>query len=246
MRLLVSVASAAEVPAALEGGADVIDAKNPATGALGAVSVDELSAIWRSVAGARPLTAALGDAADPDAIERAARAAAMAGAAFVKLGFAGITGGRRVASLIGAAVSGAKAGNGSPCGVVAVAYADADSATTVTSTTLVEIAAYAGATGVLLDTVDKGGPGVCALKTPDALASWVAVSHNHALFVAIAGKLRAADLSVVLDCGADIAGVRGAACEGGRTGRVTAERVRLLRAACDRAVADSPNGVMSA
>jgi uncharacterized protein (UPF0264 family) len=237
MQLLVSVASAAEVSAALEGGADLIDAKNPATGSLGAVSVDDLSAIWRSVAGARPVTAALGDAADPDAIERAARAAAMAGAAFVKLGFAGITGGRRVASLIGAAVAGAKAGNGSPCSVVAVAYADADSATTVTSRALVEIAAHAGATGVLLDTVDKCGPGVCALKTPDALAAWVGLSHNHGLFAAIAGKLSAADLPVVLECGADIAGVRGAACEGGRAGRVTAERVWLLRVACDTAVA---------
>jgi len=248
MELLVSVASAAEVAAALDGGADLIDAKNPATGSLGAVSVDELRAIWRSVAGARPVTAALGDAADAKAIERAARAAAMLGAAFVKLGFAGVTGPRRVASLIRAAVRGAKAGNGSPCKVVAVAYADADSATTVTSTMLVAIAADAGASGVLLDTMDKRGPGVCAIKKPDALAEWVSLSHSRGLFAAVAGKLRAEDLPVVLECGADIVGVRGAACENGRTGRVTAERVRLLRVACDSAVAVSsaalyPDGV---
>ena len=41
-----------------------------------------------------------------------------------------------------------------------------------------------------------------------------------------------ADLAMVCECGADIAGVRGAACEGGRSGRVTADRVRLLKAAC--------------
>jgi (5-formylfuran-3-yl)methyl phosphate synthase len=243
MQLLVSVASAAEVAAALDGGADLIDAKDPATGSLGAVSVDELRAIWRSVAGARPVTAALGDAADANAIERAARAAAMVGAAFVKLGFAGVTGHRRVASLIRAAVCGAKAGNGSPCKVVAVAYADADTATTVTSTTLVAIAADAGASGVLLDTVDKRGPGVCAIKKPDALAAWVSLSHNRGLFAALAGKLCAEDLPVVLECGADIAGVRGAACDNGRTGRVTAERVRLLRVACDSAVAVSSAGL---
>jgi uncharacterized protein (UPF0264 family) len=237
MQLLVSVASAAEVPAALEGGADLIDAKNPATGSLGAVSIDELRAIRRSVAAARPVTAALGDAADPRAIERAARAAATAGAAFVKLGFAGISGHRRVARLIQAAVSGATAGIGTLCGVVAVAYADADSATTVTSTALAEIAARAGAAGVLLDTVDKRGPGVCALKDRDALAAWVGLSHHLGLFAAVAGQLSADDLPVVFECGADIAGVRGAACEGGRTGGVSAERVRSLRVACDRAAA---------
>jgi uncharacterized protein (UPF0264 family) len=237
MQLLVSVATAAEVPAALDGGADLIDAKNPATGSLGAVSLDELLAIWRSVAGARPVSAALGDAADSNAIERAARAAAIAGAAFVKLGFAGISGRRGVASLIRAAVNGANAGNGSPCSVVAVAYADAESATTVTSMTLVEIAAQAGASGVLLDTLDKCGPGVCGITQPDALAAWVGLSHDHGLFAAVAGRLRAEDLPVVLECGADIAGVRGAACEGGRTGRITAERVRMLRVACDRALA---------
>jgi uncharacterized protein (UPF0264 family) len=237
MQLLVSVATAGEVPAALEGGADLIDAKNPATGSLGAVSLDELRAIWRSVSGARPVTAALGDAADAGTIEQAARAAAIAGAAFVKLGFAGVSVRRGVANLIRAAVTGARAGNGNPCSVVAVAYADADSATTVTSLTLVEIAAQAGASGVLLDTLDKRGPGVCAITPPDALAAWVGLSHDHGLFAAVAGKLSAEDLPVVLECGADIAGVRGAACEGGRTGRISAERVRMLRVGCDRALA---------
>ena len=47
----------------------------------------------------------------------------------------------------------------------------------------------------------------------------------------MAGKLTADDLGFVRNAGADIAGVRGAACEGGRTGRVTVEKVRLLAAA---------------
>ena len=37
MRLLVSVRSAAEARAALSGGADIIDAKEPSLGSLGAV-----------------------------------------------------------------------------------------------------------------------------------------------------------------------------------------------------------------
>src|SRR5262249_27258839 len=70
MRLLVSVASAAEALAALGGGADVVDAKDPHAGALGAVSAEVLHGIRAAIAGARPLSAALGDAIDEATIER--------------------------------------------------------------------------------------------------------------------------------------------------------------------------------
>src|SRR5439155_24791233 len=89
MRLLVSVASAAEASAALAGGADVIDAKDPKAGALGAVSVEVLRDIEAAVAGARPVSAALGEASDAPTIECAARTFAAAGVSFVKVGFAG-------------------------------------------------------------------------------------------------------------------------------------------------------------
>ena len=232
MRLLVSVASAAEASAALAGGADVIDAKDPLAGALGAVSIEVLREIHAAVAGRRPVTAALGDAADEKSIERAARAFADAGAVLVKVGFAGIASTGRVTALIAAAVDGARAGSDGNSGVVAVAYADADRAATLAPSALVEVAARAGATGLLLDTADKSGPGLRELVTPNALAAWVAVAHGTGLLVALAGKLTADDLTYVRNAGADIAGVRGAACNGGRTGRVTADKVRLLRALC--------------
>jgi uncharacterized protein (UPF0264 family) len=115
-----------------------------------------------------------------------------------------------------------------------VAYADADAATSVTPPALATIASRGAAHGVLIDTADKRGTGLSGLVTPHALSSWVDAAHDSGLVVALAGKLTSADLSFVDACGADIAGVRGAACEGGRTGHVTADRVRLLRAACDR------------
>jgi uncharacterized protein (UPF0264 family) len=224
--------NAAEASAALAGGADLIDAKNPVTGPLGAVSADDLRDICSAVGGTRTVTAALGDAFNESMIERAACAFAIAGAALVKVGFGGLASANHIDRLIVAAVRGALTGSRGTCGVVAVAYADADAGTSLAPTLLTSIAAHAGARGVLLDTADKHGPGVCALVTPHALGSWAAGAHDHGLFVALAGKLMAADLPFVRDCGADIAGVRGAACEGGRTGRVTAERVRLLRVAC--------------
>jgi (5-formylfuran-3-yl)methyl phosphate synthase len=250
LRLLVSVANAAEVSAALAGGADVIDAKNPLAGALGAVSAETLREIHATVAGARLVTAAIGDAADEAALARTASTFAAAGAALVKVGFAGITSASRVEMLIRAAVRGVRAirpstGSGrpelvdgrlkpDPTGVVAVAYADADPIGA-----FVDVAARAGATGVLLDTADKSGPGLRALMTPAALARWVAYAHESGLLVAVAGKLTAEDLAFAHDAGADIAGVRGAACEGGRCGRVSSDRVALLRALCNPAEAGS-------
>src|SRR5438094_4298290 len=105
MHLLVSVANADEAAAALAGGADIIDAKDPAAGAMGAVPGGVFRKIHGVVGGARPVTAALGDAKDGIAIDRAAREAAAAGARFVKIGFAGIDSASRVAEIVAAAVS---------------------------------------------------------------------------------------------------------------------------------------------
>jgi uncharacterized protein (UPF0264 family) len=229
VRLLVSVANAAEASAALAGGADVIDAKNPHDGALGAVSLDVLREIHGTVAGARLVTAAIGDAGDELEIERVAGAFAAAGAALVKVGCAGITSPSRVQALIRAAVVGARKGSDGTGGVVAVAYADADRVSGLDASAFIDAAARAGATGVLLDTADKDGPGLRGLIAPAALATWVTAAHDAGLLVALAGKLSADDLAFVRDAGADIAGVRGAACEGGRTGRVSADKVRVLR-----------------
>lgn len=232
MQLLVSVASAADASAALAGGADLIDAKDPLSGALGAVSVEVLRRIHATVAGHRPVTAALGDAADEAAIECAARAFTAEGASLVKLGFAGIASAADVAALTAAAVRGAGPGPGGPGGVVAVAYADAHRVGSIAPAALLELAARAGAKGVLLDTADKDGPGLRDLVAETALAAWVTEAHEAGLFVALAGKLTAGDLPFVRDVGADVVGVRGAACEGGRSGQVTEEKVRLLRALC--------------
>ena len=62
MRLLVSVADAEDARAAVEGGADIVDAKDPAQGALGSVAPATLEAIVHAVDGARPVSAAVGDA----------------------------------------------------------------------------------------------------------------------------------------------------------------------------------------
>jgi len=232
MRLLVSVRNGHEAEAALAGGADIIDAKDPAAGPLGAVSLPVLLDICRVTPTPHLVTAALGDAENEQTVEGMARAYAETSVRLVKLGFAGVSSIERAVSLLTAAVRGAATGSGGRCGVVAVAYADAHVVASLAPGALTEAASRAGAMGVLLDTADKHGPGLRDLMSQDELSAWTADAHQAGLLVAVAGKLQAADLRFVRDAGADIAGVRGAACEGGRTGRVTTERVRALQMLC--------------
>jgi (5-formylfuran-3-yl)methyl phosphate synthase len=242
MRLLVSVASALETAAALEGAADFIDAKNPFTGAIAPVAPDVLREIRTRVAGARPITAALGDACDEESIARTAREYADAGAELVKVGLAGTTNARHAVDLISAAARGAAAGGAS---VVVVAYADFERASCLAPAVLTQAAANAGGKGLLIDTFDKRGLALPRIIDRLNLTQIVATAHRAGLFVALAGKLTVQDLPLVHTSGADIVGFRGAACEGGRIGRVCAERVRAIRDAIDAITCDEPTLISS-
>lgn len=230
MQLLVSVDCVVEARAAIAGGADIVDAKDPRHGALGAVSIDVLREIRGAVGAARPVSAAIGDAVDEGTIERTAFEYAAAGAAFVKVGFGGIADAARVAALARSAQRGAAAAGAS---IVLVSYADADRTASVGWQAIASIAAGTNARGVLLDTADKNGPGLRSFVDLEAMRACARFAHDHGLLIACAGKLTLDDLAFVRDLGADVAGVRGAACEGGRTGRVSAARVRALHAAME-------------
>jgi uncharacterized protein (UPF0264 family) len=111
--------------------------------------------------------------------------------------------------------------------VVAAAYADARRVAhaPLAPELLPRVARAAGVGVCLLDTAVKDGRGLLDWLSPDELTSFVDV--------ALAGALRAEDLPVVLATGADIAGVRSAACDDGRrSGPLDPSRVRALRAAC--------------
>jgi len=226
MKLLVSVRSASEARAALAGGADIIDAKDPDRGALGPVELSTLREIIACVDGRVPVTAALGEADDEYVMCLRARAFAVAGAAFVKIGFAGITDRVQVSARLRAARNAV----GLISLVVPVAYADFGDVGALDPSALIDVAADAGTRAVLLDTANKSGPGLRRLMSEGTLRSWIRRAHAAGLMAAVAGKLSVDDLLFARHAGADIVGVRGAACENGRTSRVTGERVLSLRA----------------
>src|SRR2546422_6059884 len=174
MRLLVSVADPSEARAALEGGADVIDAKQPRRGALGPVRPDVLAAIRQVVGAARQVSAALGDARDEAAIERAAGVAAGLGVAFVKVGFAGVVTGQRARRLATAARRGA-----GDSGLVLVGYADWRRADRLAPERLVAVAATAAGAGLPLRNALQGAPPF-ASATPERSCAQGASCHSAA------------------------------------------------------------------
>jgi len=227
MQLLVSVADPREARAALAGGADLIDAKEPRRGALGAVAPGRLRGICNAVGAHRPVSAALGDAITAARIERAAQAAGKAGVTYVKVGFRGIGSGARIREL-------AVAGVGAGVRLILVAYADWDQVGGAGPDVVLDVAAAVGATGVLMDTAIKDA-GLFDLVPRDVVTAWVAAAHGAGLLAALAGSLTGPDLRTAREAGADIVGVRGAACLGGRTGCVSAARVVTLSALARRA-----------
>jgi (5-formylfuran-3-yl)methyl phosphate synthase len=231
LRLLVSVVDAGEAREAAAAGADIVDVKNPAEGSLGAPAPAVIADIRAAVPAELPVSAAIGDMPNlPGTAALAALGAAHSGAAFVKVGLWGASTEAEAVALLRAVRDAAP-----EAAVVAGAYADARRVphAPLAPELLPRVARAAGADVCLLDTAVKDGHGLLDWLSPDALTSLVDEAHELGLEVALAGALRAEDLPVVGATGADIVGVRSAACaDGRRSGALDPSRVRALRVAC--------------
>ena len=232
MKLLVSVVDAAEARLAVAGGVDIVDAKNPAEGSLGAPAPGVIAQVRDVVPAELPLSAAIGDLPClPGTAALAALGAVRSGAAFVKLGLWGVTGPEDAVAVLRAAQDAVDG----DAAVIAVAYADAERVPRrpLAPSELVAAARQAGVSGCLIDTAVKDGLGLLSWIAPDALAELVAEAHGAGLEIALAGELRAEDLPTVRATGADIAGVRSAACRAGRrTAALDPVRIAQLRGMC--------------
>jgi (5-formylfuran-3-yl)methyl phosphate synthase len=228
MKLLVSVRDAIEAQAAIDGGANIIDAKDPDGAALAPVTRAALREIT-AIVGSKPISAALGDL-DAETPRRVDDVIGPLPLTFAKVGVGHGGGiGRAIAVRTQLSARGTAA-------LVLAAYADRGPRVSLA----IDMAERAGARGVLLDTADKTRGTLFDHLPLDRIADWIALAHTAGLLVAIAGSLGTKELPLVQSLGADIAGVRGAACESGRTGRVSAERVRELLRSCNVRNGPSP------
>ena len=241
MQLLVSVRSADEVGPALAGGADIIDAKEPDRGSLGAVDRDVLSRILQRVPDDRGVSVALGDVSRPEEVGAAIHGLELpqrTSRTYLKLGFAGVRSPDQIGLLIEHAVS-VTSRMAAPPRIVAVAYADSERAGTMPPALIPSLAEAAGAAAVLLDTHGKDGRGLLEWLPSGALVDWVALARQAGLLAALAGSLRPGDLALVGQAHPDVVGVRGAVCGGGRQGQVSEDRVRRFRLALEWAVRET-------
>jgi (5-formylfuran-3-yl)methyl phosphate synthase len=231
MRLLVSVRSAAEAQAALTGGADIVDAKEPSRGSLGPVTAATLRDIAAAVPLTIPLSVALGDFDREETVAAAVAAVVTVrdrpGPVYYKLGFAGAA---TVSAdrILRSALDAARARVDRPL-IVAAAYADHEEVGAPAPDVVMLAAARLGAAGVLLDTGTKDGRDLLHWMPPARLRTWIGEAGGAGLLTAVAGSLYGGALDLAAGCGADVVGVRGAVCAGGRTGVLEAELVRAVK-----------------
>jgi uncharacterized protein (UPF0264 family) len=229
MLLMVSVISPEEVPAAIAGGADILDVKNPAEGSLGAASAHILRDVRAVTLASVQVSAAIGDMPNlPGTASLAALGAASCGVDFVKVGLYGPKSEEEAVYLLEAVRQAVEAFPSVK--VIAAGYADARRSGTLEPSLLPGIARKAGIAGCLLDTYIKDGHNLFDFLSPAVLRSLAIEAHTSGLLFALAGALQAEHLQQIHDTGADIVGVRTAACrDNQRKGPLEVEKIQLLR-----------------
>jgi uncharacterized protein (UPF0264 family) len=230
LKLLISPKDEKEALEAIAGGADIIDVKNPAEGALGANFPWVIRRIRELAPRSIEVSCALGEMPSlPGAMSLAALGAAATGVNYVKAGLAGLKTLDEAVHLMQNVTRAIKDYNPS-IKVVATGYADAERADAVNPLLVPEIAYKAKADVAMLDTAVKDGKNLFAFLSKDQLRTFVGTSHDHGLKAALAGMLRTEDLASVQALGADVVGVRSAACSNGDrlNGCITKEKVQEL------------------
>ena len=221
-QLLASVCDPHEAMIALRAGADLIDLKNPAIGALGALPLVVIRETVRRLDNF-PSSATVGDLpADPALIAEAIRSTAATGVHLVKVGFFGARGDRGCIEALAPALEG-----GPP--VVAVLFADRDP-----ELSLLPAIAASGFVGIMLDTADKSGGGLRAHASPHDIRSFAETARALGLFVGLSGSLRSEDIAPLSVVEPDYLGFRTALCRGGRAGPIDVNAVRTVRTEIDR------------
>jgi uncharacterized protein (UPF0264 family) len=216
--LLVSVRDVGEALAAAGAGADFIDCKEPADGALGALSPQAIGAIVAVLRERHPglrISATIGDLPGPGRHEilRRVQQVADRGVDYVKVGV--WPGRRTVLDALAAA----------PASIVPVLVADAGVDP--------ELVAYAVALqafpALMLDTAQKGLSSLVQRVPLADLAAFVAMVRSGGMLAGLAGSLRSADLPLLRALKPDFAGFRAAVTQGERAAALDARLVRALR-----------------
>lgn len=221
-RLLVSVRNAAEAAEALEGGAQIIDVKEPTLGSLGAAEPGVIADVLRAVAGRAEVSAALGELADREALVRAA--ALPDGVAYAKFGLAGCVKPSWPNRWCKAILKLPRRTR--PVGVV---YADWREARAPKPLQSLKCAQQMFCRTLLIDTWDKQRGGLLDLWQWESLVRFTKAVKRRGIRLALAGQLQLEDVARLDALEPDYYAVRGAVCRAGRASEIDAARVRQWR-----------------
>jgi uncharacterized protein (UPF0264 family) len=230
LKLLISPKNEAEAVEAAAGGADIIDVKNPAEGPLGASFPWIIRRIRQVTPANIEVSCTVGEAPNlPGSIALASLGAASTGVDYIKAGLFGLKTAEEAVYLMRNVTKAAKECNPA-IKVVVSGYADAARVGTVDPMQVPKIAYEAKADIAMLDTAIKDGKNLFIFLTKPQLSRFVDEAHGYGLKAALAGALQKQDLPEVYALGADIAGVRGAACTHSDrvNGQITREKVQEL------------------
>lgn len=217
-KLLVSVISAEEALLALEGGADIIDMKNPLEGALGALPLSVVTEAVAAVNGRRITSATTGDLPmQPIEVCEAVMQMAATGVDLIKVGFFGDE--RSNAACVEALQPLIVQHHLS---IVAVLMADLSP-----QFALLPLLRKAGFWGVMLDTANKDGRNLLAHIEQEKLQIFLQMAEG--LQTGLAGSLKMENIDTIARLNPSYIGMRGAACEGlDRVARLCKSRVAAL------------------
>ena len=226
-RMLASVTDEREAELVAALGADIVDAKDPAAGALGALPHATVSAIRARTPARVPVSATIGDPSnDLEATAIAVQRMAETGVDIVKVGFGAAAG--RTIDRLGRLDLGAVR-------LVGVLLADEG-----IDFDLIDVAHAAGFAGLMLDTADKRRGSLPDIVSAEVMGRFVATVRRAGMFAGLAGSLRAEQVPSLLQLAPDVLGFRGGLCRhGDRTGGIDAEAVSAVRRlipVCDAAL----------
>lgn len=215
--ILASVTGIAEARVVLEAGVDILDLKNPAQGALGALPIATIAEIVRFVDSRVPVSATVGDLPmQPQLLCDAAAAVAATGVDIVKIGLFGEDNHETCIRQLGRIADG--------CTLVAVMFADQNP-----DISLLPLLAESGFHGAMLDTAEKTGGGLRSWMDHGRLEEFVDAARGYGLLVGLAGALREHDIAPLLPLGADYLGFRGALCaRTERTAAISHEKIKAI------------------
>ena len=226
-QLLVSVRDESEALAAMEGGADWIDLKEPSRGPLGNVAGAVAENVVSAVSSRCPVSAALGELTEWQQ-SSARQILQLPGISVVKVGLAGcrhLTDWSSSWELLNRQVAAEQKQ------LAAVAYADSHLASSPPVRRVIEEAIRLKISFLLVDTFDKQCGTLMDHVSPDELGDLLRLARSNGICTVVAGSLTREVLHRLPDRDIDLLAVRGAACAGSRTDGVCRRQTALFQQA---------------